>query len=58
MSVSQTTVSSAYPREQSRLFLPSKEAIVTLKLQANGVSKSDKAEAEDKASTVPGWTPV
>ena len=55
MSGTQTTLT--YPSEQSRLFLPSQEALETFRLQASGTPPSDaeKSKAEEK---IPGWTPV
>lgn len=53
MSATTTTASTAYPREQSRLFLPSQEALLTLKLQ--GASLNGTSENEP---LVEGWTPV
>jgi hypothetical protein len=53
MSATQTTT---YGREQSRLFLPSREALATLKLQANGGKEvTTNGETEPQ---VEGWSPV
>jgi hypothetical protein len=46
-----------YGSEQSRLFLPSQEALATLRLQREGKSK-DTEDSSQAETLVNGWTPV